>query len=130
MIQKTELRVGNSVTTEYGAILTVETLEPTEAWVATNEDANFASYEELEPIPLTEEWLSKHGFYSCGDDLNTWRLKSTAFSGYLFEVELNEPHYFKVCDLLVNHYQKIQFVHQVQNLHFYITGTELTPISA
>lgn len=80
---------------------------------------------DMQPIPITEYWLLKFGFDSCGDDLNTWRLKSTAFSGYLFEIELNGPRYFKVCGLLVNHYQKIQFIHQLQNLFSALTGREI-----
>ena len=69
-----------------------------------------------EPIPLTEQWLIDFGFE------HTWlfKHKDTYFS--LFDVEGG---YVYTAD--DNYYTsiKIEYVHQLQNLHFAITGREL-----
>jgi hypothetical protein len=80
-----------------------------------------------EPIPLTEEWLLKFGFD-----------KKTPYEGKLFyEIGHNEM-YFKVKEVgdIYNHWYfykwewilttNIQYVHQIQNLYYSLTGEELT----
>lgn len=75
------------------------------------------------PIPLTEEWLVKFGFSNKGGkeyQINTGdqshliiELYDYSFSvGYAYESS-GTPH-------------KIQYVHQLQNLYFALTGEELT----
>jgi len=80
------------------------------------------SIEELEPIPLTEEWLTRFGFeidYE-GDYMLVWR-------GVVF--------YFKLSDMSLRRDYKqknklsivpINYVHQLQNLLNTLTGEELT----
>jgi len=77
----------------------------------------------FKPIPLTEEWLVKFGFkfdvgYHLGDlkkiridyydDSNIWNIAQMIGS---------MPMYIDV---------KIQYVHQLQNIYFALTGNELT----
>ena len=80
---------------------------------------DYLDWDEIEPIPLTEEWLLKFGFVKLG--------KLDFF--YISEQEMN----FKVsCDLkmiawynLQLHGVEIKHVHQLQNLYFALTNTEL-----
>lgn len=67
---------------------------------------------EYEPIPLTEEWLLKFGFYH--------------YSGAIY----SKNHYYLVLEGFNFMYgqtvlTKIKYVHQLQNLYFALTGEEL-----
>ena len=73
----------------------------------------------FEPIPLTEEWLLKFGFEKNGRD---WELPN-------FRFHVNKPinyNGFVFCDGYTVITEKIQYVHQLQNLYFALTGAELT----
>lgn len=119
MISANELRIGNYYD-HNGEIRQVTPNTILEVWEA--------EHIWCEPIPITEEILFKCGFENIGSSYNTWGLKSNEFSGYLFTIELDKPFYFKVCDLLLNHWSErpIQYLHQLQNLYFSLTGEELT----
>ena len=70
---------------------------------------------EIEPIPLTEEWLERFGFekrkisylYGYGNFLYDYRLKLWTWYG----IQLHD--------------YLITYVHQLQNLYFALTGEEL-----
>ena len=70
---------------------------------------------EYKPIPLTEEWLLKFGFESDDEfifekDIRICKTKQ----GYVyFDFSVMDP----ICD--------VKYVHQLQNLHFALTGEEL-----
>ena len=70
------------------------------------------TYDNINPIKLTEEWLVNFGFKKD-------KIDSTYYKGD-FEVFLTE--YFKYKD---SHLRKINYVHQLQNLYFALTGNEL-----
>ena len=77
-------------------------------------------YNEIKPIPLTEEWLLKFGLKQIGGsfELNDDNFSLSfegieAFLCYGGYVEQSRP---------VN----CKYVHQLQNLYFALTGTELT----
>jgi hypothetical protein len=64
--------------------------------------------DELKPIPLTEEWLLKFGFEQM--DLHRFNLEISILStdrGMYFQTTI------------------INYVHQLQNLYFALTGNEL-----
>lgn len=76
----------------------------------------------FKPIPLTEEWLIKFGFYYSDDENEFLELKlmhnvklyadySNNFSTAILRIKENEV--------------KIKHVHQLQNLFFVLTGEEL-----
>jgi hypothetical protein len=80
----------------------------------------------FDPIPLTEKWLLKFGFYET--------TKENYVSGLY---TLNKPDGFYInketmcyCEIdyegTTNDRIKIQYVHQLQNLYFALTGEELT----
>jgi hypothetical protein len=78
------------------------------------------SIEELEPIPLTEEWLERFGFDK--DDDGVWELPSVMWS---CEIEYGGSMTFKKLglDILC---PDILYVNQLQNLYFALSGEELT----
>ena len=68
---------------------------------------------DLEPIPLTEEWLLKFGFE---------RLGSGRFDFKTFTYYLHDGSFYNKTSRLCT----IKYVHQLQNLYFALTGEELT----
>lgn len=111
----TELRIGNTLQRSDGSIfnVTIHDLELIHTWIAN---------ERLLPqgIPLTEEWLLKfgltqneYGFFAKDHELNI-----------LFDLNDNG---IDLIDWEGNTIttNKIQYVHQFQNLYFDLTDEEL-----
>jgi hypothetical protein len=83
---------------------------------------------DFEPIPLTEEWLLKLGFKQCGYEMLSWKHETLLPSFDLDGInwaDFDEPDYqflnYKVADEIL----RIDYVHQLQNLYFALTGEEL-----
>ena len=83
--------------------------------------------EYIEPIPLTEEWLLKLRFEVfdsvrfLGDGYNVWKqLPNSRFSLYTIDGLQ------WICRILAHELNEVQYVHQLQNLYFALTGNELT----
>lgn len=125
-MQANELRVGNLLhyvnepelvlpdvvevesITEYGINLPVE-----DDISVSSVDYNF---DDLEGIPLTEEWLLKFGFQK--KDLGNFEHH---FNGFPLQKNQECFLYFTF-----NHrYRDVKYVHQLQNLYFALTGEEL-----
>ena len=71
--------------------------------------------EDVKPIPLTEEWLLKFGFeYSdLNGDSGLWKIPP-------FQI------YGKYNQFIYDYKLDVNYVHQLQNLYFALTGEELT----
>lgn len=84
-------------------------------------------YTEIQPIPLTEEWLLKLGFIKCSDYMSEDHdyyypdLDGLWISADKLEVELLASDPYESFKLPL----KVQYVHQLQNLYFALTGEEL-----
>jgi len=79
----------------------------------------YASMDEIEPIPLTEEWLLKFGFEKL--NLIAWRCGNIIIETVLgFNVRMMATEESSVF------IKKIKHVHQLQNLYFALTNEELT----
>lgn len=81
-----------------------------------SDDCNVEVYEKFEGIELTEEWLFKLGFIN-DKVLEFYRndfTDSTIIIDYNF-----------ICLLGYSHV-KLNYVHELQNLYFALTGSELT----
>lgn len=83
---------------------------------------------DFDPIPLTEEWLLKLGFKQCGYEMLSWKHETLLPSFNLDGInwaDFDEPDYqflnYKVADEIL----RIDYVHQLQNLYFALTGEEL-----
>jgi hypothetical protein len=98
-----ELRIGNLLITSSGTI--VEVTESTIRGVRLN-------YLDIKPIPLTEEWLLKFGF----EDDNAF---------FKNRITLYKQDGIFWCDLLWDCID-VNYVHQLQNLYYALTGEELT----
>ena len=77
--------------------------------------------EMFEPIPLTEEWMlkfgfEKHDFYYA---IN-WGINGVLIMKYLV------PYSLFAMELGIGFKKTLQYVHQLQNLYFDLTGEELT----
>ena len=73
-------------------------------------------------IPLTEEWLLRFGFEKTQHEYGS---HETIFSKD--EIELSSDFRLVVTDYYVERIGKpLQYVHQLQNLFFALTGEELT----
>lgn len=120
-----ELRIGNLILYASDS-LSMEVLEvdPVGVMGIIGQDYIWIEIKQFEGIPLTEEWLIKFGF--------TKTVELSYASGS--EVEFNV---FKKGDLTYNSLQKAwwlrgimnhypEYVHQLQNLVYALTGTELT----
>jgi len=113
-MEKTELRIGNLISykgEKEGYVSSIgnngfETCR-------TYNDMPFGSdeYDDYEGIPLTEEKLVKFGF-----------IKDSIYLFYSLGNFIIR-HDFILCDIGIRVY--IQYVHQLQNLYFALTGEEL-----
>lgn len=115
MIDARELRIGNIVES-YG------TNGAPSHWVELSVKAMHiqtcdSSPELFRPIPITEEWLVKFGFRSIN---NVWQL---------FPIELMDgPNGYEFFHRALGggKFKTITYVHQLQNLYFALTDSELT----
>lgn len=128
----TELRIGNWVSH------TPSKNETTEANFIVSEINKFSANtingldaECCQPIPLTEEWLLKFGYrkkpasivgcdYDCGHGIVRvikYNERIRTYRNWSNEDRLNGFSWGKT---------RIEYVHQLQNLYFALTGKELT----
>lgn len=117
-MKASELRIGN-----YVFYRNVETDEWTND-LPIEDGQEIDGADEYEPIPLTEEWLVKLGFEP---------LIGRVF--YSIDVPNNGPFWLEYTDDLTQLFytidgeytigKNIQYVHQLQNLYFALTGDEL-----
>lgn len=141
-----ELRIGNLVQIKQELrvglvpdVVTVDCIEDTPR-IGIKETPPMWGYfaeEEIEPIPLTEEWLLKFGFeikrkqYSLnvGNELFNYAIKEhfiiwkSGDSGYLKMRKDGDGWMIKEC--YERHDYIYKYVHQLQNLYFALTGEEL-----
>ena len=125
-----ELRIGNKIHWKS---------RKTDATINDRKDFNivFESLEkyedEFEPIPLTEEWLVKLGFenppmkdyftlYLSDKDENEFGRQRIDYWFGEDDFSAAELCRAGICFKRV----KVKYVHQLQNLYFALTGTELT----
>lgn len=74
-----------------------------------------------DPIPLTEEWLKKFGFKKYSDVWDFW--ENSMWS--LKQHKNKNAYWLQSCMEKVD-CTRINYVHQLQNLYFALTNTELT----
>lgn len=127
MINPKELRIGNII--EQGVITSVH-----ETYAVI--DLGWTCYDSkcvtFKPIPLTPEWLERFAFqvnkaYYTRDKVSLYcnfiRDGSGSYDGFCCALDNKKG----VDDLdLCRHYVLIKHVHQLQNLYYTLTGTELT----
>ena len=118
-----ELRIGNLI---YGVSDRIEKITYiTERYVKTNlikieAESQILGIEHLQPIPLTEEWLLKLGFRT-----------EENYSFELDNISINTKRelmwiFTKCKNNVVVGLDLTEYVHELQNIYFALTGSELT----
>ena len=123
-----ELRLNNWVrfSEEQIDFKVVEISEKGIAVVNVSEET-WIELDQFEPIKLTEEWLVKFGLLGTSissTKKNYWSKERDFSIDVEFTFVNDELLYFYV--LCQNRKTNIQYVHQLQNLYFALTGEELT----
>ena len=77
------------------------------------------NFNELEPMPLTEEWLFKFGF-EYNNSTYEWYDKSAVFF-----IQMNYLGFDLIAKFKNERIKEIKYVHQLQNLYFALTNEEL-----
>tara|TARA_R110000822_G_C14906902_1_gene449700 strand:+ start:131 stop:493 length:363 start_codon:yes stop_codon:yes gene_type:complete len=116
-MKATELRIGNWV--EIQGLQSKVILVDVEECICENEYCedfeNNKITQNLQPIPLTKEWLEKFGFEN-----NSMNLDEEGF----LHLDIS---FLGGVNVYINdmEYPHINYVHQLQNLYFALTGEEL-----
>ena len=124
-MEVTELRIGSWINTIEGPHQIKAMSE--EGLMATSIMTGGDLLAWAEPIPLTEEWLFKLGFIKYEGEMYL-SLETGDPRWYLCASYQNR--FADICQLgnlgALWRFQNIEYVHQLQNLYFTLTGNELT----
>ena len=119
-----ELRIGNIIRHNVKEDETGGFCEPNEASITEDDMFHFyggVGLGDAEPIPLTEDWLKRFGFEEPDGRDGYGGLLSPVFNGSRIRVKDNSWMCYEST-------VRLDYVHQLQNLYFALTGTELDSI--
>jgi hypothetical protein len=111
-----ELRLGNFINDFEGKLCTVS--GTTNGWIWSKGAYEPIPDNSYSPIPLTEEWLLKFGFMS-----NPYQDRYEKGPLYI-ECDKTRGYLILWIDMST-HSIDVEYVHQLQNLYFSLTGEEL-----
>ena len=111
-----ELRLNNYVN-NCGEIITVDGIDDIDVF---NKNIGEIPLHSFQPIPITEQWLVDFGFEKTEWDNNNSFRKMIGNNDYAIVFYSN-----CICEIGDIIVKEIDFVHQLQNLFFALTGTEL-----
>lgn len=130
-----ELRIGNCL--RLGEVILKVSEINNNCFYTTEEDGNDfkSTVWDIEPIELTEEWLLKFGFIKSGTNTDSHWYKGDnegisriglkqykdLFNNNHISFDFNVGGAYCISSVDI----KIEFVHQLQNLYFALTGEEL-----
>jgi hypothetical protein len=126
MVNAKELMIGNLVSVIDGGesrILVIETIDFHKAYVARGRKIHYM-YKEMDPIPLTPEWLDRLGLVE--KDLGIMKLPGTLSvigRGDITIQIVKEAQCLFYLPFGLD--TEIRYVHQLQNFYFACTGKEL-----
>ncbi|HEY4288258.1 MAG TPA: hypothetical protein VGN00_14235 [Puia sp.] len=125
MIKASELRIGNLIEGKRGEVLTVSG-SMIDLLSRKDGDPRGTVDERVEPIPLTEEWLERIGFIKGTAMTDRKVFYSSGSHSVIHSVNLSgSVMIHRAGDKMVLD-SHIEYVHQLQNLYFALTGEELT----
>ena len=116
-MKASELRIGNlvNVRDEIVPISSLSNLNCSTLIKGCNFAERHFAYDNIKPIQLTEEWLLRIGFVP-----NPYQDR---YENEVMHVECNKTR--GITELWIDKMPHIQYVHQLQNLYFALTGEEL-----
>ena len=115
-----ELRIGNYVIANKDEVIVAGFVGFYVSYIPIEKYHAYADMiHHIKPIPLTEEWLLKLGFEQCFINKERYHIDN------LNEVEFIDNEIRWMANYTTFYHQKIEFVHQLQNLYFALTNTEL-----
>lgn len=129
-IKPTDLRIGNYVSCSTHGNLNVTCIEENCIGLEITENNSiYLEFDEIELIPLTEEWLVNFDFYKGKKFYSDGRiyLEYSNEGGFKFSLfpEEDENDVVQYASTPMGA-QTIHYVHQLQNLYWAITGEEIT----
>jgi hypothetical protein len=126
-----ELRIGNLVKYD-NRIFKIDSISTVFPTLNTDEfGIGVVDYNNIEPIPLTEDWLLKFGFENYKPaNANRYFKEGIYPRSFAFQFYKNGRVDFWYNDFNVGNlnrikYNLLEYVHQLQNLYFALTGKEL-----
>lgn len=126
VLKASDLRIGNLVySKETNRFQKITGLTDVNPFIdAINFD--YTNYNEIEPIIINEEWLLKFGFDKSIENFDYFeRVKY-----FKYELKVGFGHItFRISEYNIikgSTHPNIKYVHQLQNLYFALTGSELT----
>lgn len=123
-MKASELRIGNYVDGE-GKTIIIESIN----WDGINgciDRYDEYSIDALKPIPLTEQWLLDFGFRKYGTYFTRKYGKRVKYHKVTPKFHKESKNYREPYFVYNPSRIEINYVHQLQNLHFSLTGEELT----
>lgn len=119
-----ELRIGNwvNIYDDYTSQVTGLT-ENGKVWCVKRPTDEKCAWNQVNPIPLTEEWLRRLGLNVRQREADECTWLEFDFPVVEELVQSSDGTYFFDCD---SDTLRIMYVHQLQNLYFSLTGEELT----
>jgi len=123
-----ELRIGNIIKFNwwFNSIGIVDLIDGAHGYVTMVSHSDEFTLDELSPVPITDEWLLHFGFFAF---LNSSGEKTGYFDHPTenFHVVTGVKPWVYIVDQYSEHQLNldIQYVHQLQNLYFCLTGQEL-----
>lgn len=119
----TELRIGNIIRHNVKDDETGGFCEPNEDKISEDDFNMFildtSQLKKSKPIKLNEKWLMRFGFYRCNNAFDKKVNDEQIFSVW----NIPESKTFTLNEMVFN--IEIRYVHQLQNIYFALTGTEL-----
>ena len=128
-MKASELKIGNLVSLD-GRVSTVLGIDHRNSLKVKNDFSTFqTSCLNVEPIPLTEDWLKRFRFEK--DNYGTFVLNSIDKNENDLWLKIQDNDFGIALNLFHNKKEptfldSISYLHQLQNLYFALTGTELT----
>lgn len=118
-----ELRIGNLLSFSGEPVaINAGFIHDCDYWNKNPERQDAVSFENVEPVPLTDEWLERFGFEKDEESSSWSKIVSMPQFDYCFEISNKYQEFFQPDFLSID----IKYVHQLQNLYFALTGKELT----
>lgn len=121
-MEASELRLNNLLMYEDSIVPIIGMENNDESVIVKINSLTSVDYKKLKPIALTAEWFSRLGFKEAYRSKSRVRFDLPNYCRYDFDLDSN-----KILQgfLFFGNYIKCNYLHQLQNIYFTLTGEEL-----